>query len=179
MGAGLSVDKSSLSSSILRHKIWTLIRCVVLLGPRAALANWLKWRVVAPDAVTLPSNHGQVQSASYCHVLVERHVRHHMFRKLWRLELTIGQRCVCWEHRVCRGDHSQRSNCCCCWCQHDASEPWHRRALLDIAAVYCAVVLLAFLTARAFCGASVRRQGPLWLGGLLSLLHVAVVCLQT
>eukprot|EP01052_Picozoa_sp_SAG31_P024450 SAG31_NODE_2082_length_6484_cov_11.246245_2_plen_308_part_00 len=99
VGAGLSVDKSSLSSCVLSHKIWTLISNASFSQRAAAISKLLARAGGTARASTI------VQEV-----------------------LTLGV------------DH---------WILPDAAEPWHRRVLLDVQAVYLAVLMLLFLILRA------------------------------
>lgn len=99
IGAGLSLDKASLSSCVLSHKIWTLI-----------------------------SNASFSQRASAISKLLARAGGTSRASSLVQEVLTLGT------------DH---------WVLPDSGEPWHRRVLLDVHAVYLAVLMLLFLILRA------------------------------
>lgn len=99
VGAGLNVDKASLSSCVLSHKIWTLI-----------------------------SNTSYTARAAKVRKLLERAGGTSRAADFIQETLEVGP------HH---------------WTVGDADEPWHKRVLLDIMAVYGAVVLLIVLATRS------------------------------
>jgi MGT family glycosyltransferase len=99
IGAGLSLDKSSLSSGVLSHRIWTLISNASFSQRATAISKLLR----------------RAGGTAYAATLVQE-------------VLTLGV------------DH---------WLLPESNYPWHHRALLDVGAVYVAILLLIFIPVRA------------------------------